>query len=160
MIENYRVNLAKKNFTTHGLRNTRLYNIWCCMKARCYRIKHDAYHNYGGRGITVCDEWLNDFKSFYDWANNNGYKETLTLDRIDNDKEYSPLNCKWSTRKEQNSNSRNCHYVTYNGKTQTLQQWSEELDIKMGTLWSRLRVQKWTVEKAFTTEVIKGGNRN
>ena len=81
MSENYRVELAKSNFTKHGLKNTRLYNIWCLMKKRCYNSNYEYFHNYGGRGIIVCEEWKKDFKSFYDWSVQNGYTDDLTIDR-------------------------------------------------------------------------------
>ena len=76
------------------------------MKWRCYYPHHTHYGYYGGRGITVCDEWLHNFKSFYDWAMSHGYRDDLTLDRIDNDKGYSPNNCRWATYSEQNKNKR------------------------------------------------------
>lgn len=94
------------NVTSHRLSNTRLYTIWQGMKQRCNYSKHKDFYNYGGRGITVCDEWSHDFKSFYDWSILNGYDDSLTIDRIDNDKGYSPTNCKWATAKEQRQNQR------------------------------------------------------
>lgn len=92
--------------TTHGGTHTRLYSIWASMKTRCLNPNSKAYHYYGGRGISICDEWKDNFSAFRDWALSNGYRDDLTLDRIDSDKDYSPENCKWSTWHEQRINQR------------------------------------------------------
>lgn len=90
----------------HRLHDTRLYNIWCGMKQRCKYKKHVAYKNYGGRGIAICEAWSNDFKTFYEWSMDNGYSDNLTIDRINNDGNYEPSNCRWTTPKEQFKNQR------------------------------------------------------
>lgn len=93
----------------HGLHETRLYQTWENMKSRCYNKKNSHYNRYGGRGITICDEWLEDFTNFYNWAMESGYKDNLTIDRIDNDGNYCPENCQWITFSE-NSAKRNVDY--------------------------------------------------
>ena len=135
----------------HGHRRERIYAVWSGIKARCHDEKNPRYKDYGGRGITVCAEWLNDFQAFYDWAMANGYTDNLTIDRKDNNKGYSPDNCRWATHKEQNDNRRCTLIITYNGTTQTLSMWANELKVPYKKLWSRLYRCGWTVERAFNT---------
>ena len=121
----------------HGKYHTRLYNIYRGMKDRCYYKSHNRYNYYGGRGISICGEWLNDFMAFYTWAIDNGYDDNLTIDRIDVNGNYEPCNCRWLTPKEQSNNRRSNVYLTYNNKTQTIKQWAEELGINYKCLWKR-----------------------
>lgn len=145
------------NNSKHKKSNTRLYNIWCCMKQRCYYSKNPSYKNYGKKGITVCEDWLKSFENFYQWSMKNGYQDDLSIDRIDNDKGYSPQNCKWSTKKEQNNNTSKNRYITFCGETLTLSQWAEKQGINKNTLKNRLnnKWSPWSIEKALTTPARK-----
>ena len=143
---------TRKDWTTHGKANTRLYTIYKSMKDRCYSVKHKSYSNYGGKGIEICDEWLEDFMNFYNWAHNNGYKDNLTIDRIDSKGNYEPNNCRWATSKEQaNNTSRNIN-ITYQGETRTIKQWSEHLGINYYTLLRRYN-SGWNAEDMLTKPV-------
>ena len=106
----------------HGMSRTRLYNIWREMKRRCYNKACKSYKDYGGRGIIVCLEWLNNFQTFYDWAITNGYNEILSIERKDVNGNYEPSNCRWATKKEQANNKRNNHFITINDEIMTIAQ--------------------------------------
>ena len=147
------IEMASKHIT-HGKTKTRLYRIWFNMKCRCYKKTAPDYPRYGGRGITVCTEWRNDFQDFYDWAMANGYNEELSIDRIDCNGNYCPENCRWADSKIQNNNTRRNHYITYNGETLTIAEWAKKCGIDRNTLHSRLTRYGWTVERALS-EVIK-----
>lgn len=136
----------------HGLSNTRLYTIWNKMKSRCNNKKEKAYKYYGERGISICKEWKNDFKTFYNWAINNGYADNLTIDRINNEEGYSPNNCRWVTQKVQANNTRWNHRVSYNGEVHNISEWSEITGIKANTIIYRLR-RGWNIERALTEGV-------
>jgi len=132
-----RVDIARKNSTKHGKTHTRLYRIWSNMKRRCNSEQDKDYKNYGGRGIKVCEEWKNDFIPFYNWAMSNGYRDDLTIDRIDFNGNYEPSNCRWATTEQQGNNTRINVYITYKGKTQSLKMWSKELKLGYWMLLSR-----------------------
>ena len=134
------------------LGNKRLYGIWINMRRRCSYTKQPGYSHYGGKGISVCEDWQHSYKAFYEWSIKNGYKDNLTIDRIDNSKGYSPDNCRWSDMKTQQNNRSYNKLLTYNGKTQNVKQWSEELGINYKTLWNRLFTYQWGIEKSFIKE--------
>ena len=149
----YRKEWAKRKLTTHGLRRSRFYKIWCEMKYRCTNPRSNSYLDYGGRGISVCDRWkrfeyfLEDmFYSYIEHCVKFGAKNT-TIDRKDVNSGYSLYNCKWSTMKEQLNNTRRNHYIEHNGKSQSLKMWSEELDLNYYTLKTRLS-RGWSFEEA------------
>lgn len=129
------INVTKNH--KHKQSGTRLYYIWQGMKTRCYNKNSNCYERYGGRGIKVCNEWLNDFQAFYDWAMENGYKNGLTIDRINNDGDYEPKNCRWTGSIEQCRNRRSNITVNYQGRNVTLIELSEILGIPYTTIWSR-----------------------
>ncbi len=137
---------------THGMSNTRLYRIYKKMYRRCYCPKTKYYENYGGRGIYICSEWLDDhgFENFYKWAINNGYSDDLSIDRIDNDREYSPDNCRWATKKEQANNTRSTVFLTYKGEKKPASEWSKITGIPQDTLTTRKR-NGWTDEECIKT---------
>ncbi len=141
--------------TKHGDRYSRLYNIWCGMKARCLNENNPSFRFYGGRGIRLCHEWK-DYSRFKKWAIDNGYTDDLTLDRMDVNGNYEPDNCRWATWKEQQNNRRNNHFIELNGEVHTLQEWAAMLGINHSTLLER--IEKWgNIEEALT--IPKGGKQ-
>lgn len=141
--------MARERAFTHKLSKTRLYHIYLGMKARCYNPKNETYRIYGGRGIKVCDEWKNDFMTFYNWAINNGHREDLSIDRIDVNGNYEPTNCRWATPKEQSNNTRRCIYVTYKNETHTITEWGRILKIDTDTLLTRYQRNKDNLDRVF-----------
>lgn len=143
---------AREQFTKHDLSKTRVYHIWKYMKSRCLNPNTKAYRLYGERGITVCDEWENDFQPFYDWALSHGYSDILTIDRINNDGNYEPSNCRWATMKEQCNNTRLTHHYYFNGEVKTLSEWAATLDLPRKTINDRLK-SGWTIDRALTQPI-------
>ena len=133
--------------TTHAWSKTRLYTIWKGMKARCYNKNDNNYKRYGERGIEVCNDWKFSFEQFRDWSLENGYKDNLSIDRIDNNGNYDPANCRWTNRETQSSNTRRNSVHTYNNKTQTLKQWAIEYDLNYNMLYGRI-MNGWDFQAA------------
>ena len=120
----------------HGDADTKLYKTWCNMKSRCNNKNNKDYHRYGGRNITVCKDW-GSYEKFKEWAMNNGYKEGLTIDRIDNNGDYSPINCQWTTMKEQSINKENTLIINFKGEKRYISELAEELNLSKSTVWYR-----------------------
>lgn len=138
---------------THGdSRSVRLYRIWSDMKTRCCNPSMKSYALYGGRGINVCTEWANSYEAFRDWSLRSGYVDDLSLDRIDNDGNYEPTNCRWATREQQSNNRRSNRLITANGSTKTMAEWARESGIRYTRIYKRLK-RGWSEEKAVLTPV-------
>lgn len=134
---------------THGETGTHLYMVYHGMKARCYNPNNDDYKHYGGRGITICEEWQ-DYEQFRDWAISNGYREGLTIDRNNVNGNYCPENCRWITQKEQTRNKRTTIYLTAFGETKSLADWAEEKGIDANVIRRRIK-RGLSVEEAIET---------
>lgn len=135
----------------HGMKGTRIYRLWGQIKSRANN--HDGTHpTY--KGVIMCDDWAHSFTKFYKWAISNGYDDNLTIDRIDNNKGYSPDNCRWATKTQQVRNRTNTKYVTYKGEVKPLAEWCDILNLNYNTTWTRLHKYRWSVEKAFTKGVM------
>lgn len=139
--------------TKHGLQGTKEYKAWQGMKKRCNNPKDSAYHNYGGRGIRVCDRWQNSFEAFYQDMGPSPSPDR-SLERIDNDGNYRPGNCTWATRLSQSNNKRTNRFVTVNGKTKTMTQWARYTGISVQTIHCRLS-HGWSDEDAVTRPARK-----
>lgn len=141
-----RAETCRVNMTTHGGTGTRLHGIWENMLYRCRNPKYTGWKDYGGRGISVCDEWSR-YEPFRGWALGNGYADELTIDRIDNDGNYNPKNCKWSTCLEQGSNKRNNIYHEIDGDVKTITCWARMFNIKPKIVFGRI-YRGWTHNEA------------
>lgn len=138
----------------HGKTHSRLYGVWGSMRQRCNDPNHPAYQYYGGKGVAVCPEW-DDFECFEAWAMSSGYNvnakpHECTIDRIDNDGDYCPDNCRWVNSTVQSNNQQSNVLITFSGKTQTRAQWAKEIGIKYHTLRDRIDRYGWSVERALT----------
>ncbi len=145
---------SSKRMTIHGKHNTKVYIAWRNMRRRCSNPKDRDWENYGGRGVRVCERWRS-FENFY--ADMGDPPKGTSLDRINTDGDYEPSNCRWATYVAQVRNRRNTLLVSYKGETKTMQEWSEELGVRYGTLSQRLNKYKWSVEMAFETPVTPNG---
>lgn len=142
----------------HGGCGQRLYGIWKGIKQRCNNNNNPAYKNYGGRGISICDEW-NDYTHFMDWALDNGYADNLTIDRIDVNGNYGPENCRWVTNDAQANNKRTSHLITIGSETKTLKEWCDILQLPYGLVRDRINVLRWPAEEAFGIREHRRGNK-
>lgn len=150
---------VKHGYAIKTQKRERLYGIWVDMKRRCYSPKRKSdYKDYGARGIRVCDEW-HDYVQFRAWAMDNGYKDDLSIDRINVNGNYEPGNCKWSTTLEQANNKRSNHILTLNGESHTISQWATILNIPEQRIRQRVGRQNWSVERALTTPVLPNKNQ-
>lgn len=141
----------------HGLYKTKLYRVWHAMKCRCYNPNDKKYPRYGLRGIKVCEEWKNDFVKFNNWANENGYAEGLSIDRIDNDGNYEPTNCRWVTMAQNANNTSKNVFITYKGETHTLSNWARKIKVSVDAI--RYRIKKYGIcEKTFAPCNVKWSN--
>lgn len=146
--------VGKQN-TKHGLTDTKIYRAYKHMMHRCYDPSDKNYSNYGGRGITVCEDWRNSFESFAQWSFENGFKQDVygsgcSIDRIDVNGNYEPLNCRWVDSYVQANNRRMCKFYTYKGETHTIAEWSKMYGIPYERLRKRLVNYEWDIETALT----------
>lgn len=140
----------------HGQRHTRLYKVWCSIKTRCFNKNDKSFQKYGAKGITMCKEWKEDFKSFYNWAMVNGYDKDAeymqcTIDRINNKGNYQPDNCRWVNLITQANNKTSNHLIKYQGEVKTIAEWCRELHLNYDLVQQRITRYKWTPEKAFNS---------
>ena len=146
--------MSANKYIMHGKRKTRLYRIWANIKTRCYNERDPHFERWGNRGITMCAEWKDNFQTFYDWAMSHGYSDDLTIDRIDNNGNYEPSNCRWVTAKEQSNHRSNNIILSFNGENHTISEWSEITGIKQHVIRNRL-IRGWSIENVLTRKVGK-----
>lgn len=142
-----KTNLKAKH--SHKMSGTRLYEIWQGMKGRCYNVHNARYSRYGGRGISVCDEWVHDFTAFYEWAKSSGYRDDLTIDRIDNNGNYEPENCRWATQEQQARNRTTNINITIGNATKTLTEWCGIFKVDYKKTVARLHRGHCSIDELF-----------
>lgn len=145
----YSKEVTMKRTYKHGMTRTKLYSTWNEIKQRCNNKNSLSYKYYGAKGISICPEWT-DYRNFYNWAIETGYKEDLTIERIDVSKDYCPNNCKWIPLSEQSKNKSNTIYIEYNGETKSLCDWASLIGVSRRTLYSRIKKKHWPIERALT----------
>lgn len=147
--------LRKENtssmFKKHGFRSEKLYSVYCTMKQRCYNPNNQRFSCYGGRGISICDEWQADYLAFRKWALDNGYEDGKSIDRINNDGNYEPSNCRWVNTITQANNKRNNPKIEYGGESHTIAEWARIKGLSYHTLYERINVHKWALDRAMET---------
>lgn len=148
-----RIDRVTKMATKHGDCEKRIYKIWGHIKSRCNSPNDDRYKDYGGRGIKICEEWESDYTAFKSWSISNGYAENLSIDRINNDGNYEPSNCRWITNKEQLRNMRRNRILTFNGESHCVAEWADIVGMSYDVLITRIK-RGWDTERALTEPVI------
>jgi hypothetical protein len=158
--------LQIKSMGTHGLTKTPLYRVWADIKTRCYNQKRDSYKYYGGIGVTMCDEWLNNFESFKDWAISNGWEEGKQIDKDIIPRkmgvpatQYSPGMCTIASPSENSNSRKSNHLINFNGRTQTVTQWERELGFPEEVILQRLK-RGWDIYESLSTPILKGKNKH
>ena len=144
----YKAENSKRLYSSVRQNDKRLYAVWNGIKQRCLNKNSRSYHNYGGRGIKICDEWANDYKSFYNWAMRSGYQSGLQIDRIDNDGDYCESNCRFVSRNIQSNNKRNVVLYTIEGETRSLAQWCKAYHQDYYLVRQRVLKLGWTIQDA------------
>lgn len=149
---------SKARMETHGMSKMKIYKVWTGMKQRCFNPKASEYERYGGRGIAVCDEWKDDFQNFYEWAIKSGYSEGLSIDRINNNKGYSPDNCQWATNYQQSRNTSRTKIIKIGGKKVALKDFCNMVGAPYNMVVRRL-LRGWELYDAITVPAMNGGRR-
>lgn len=154
----YKLNSLATRCITHGKSKTRIHRIWRAIKNRCNENSTAINPHYAGRGISICEEWVNNFEEFYKWSMDNEYADNLSIDRIRVNGNYGPDNCRWATRADQARNTRANHFIQFGGEKMCLQDWATRVGVTAGSLHRRIKL--WGLEKALTTPGNSKYNKN